>query len=177
MIMHPSRFIGAAPARSEISVPAALLVLGVALSCSTACITSAVVQSVAGNHRQQTARNEAAEGLARNVSNRSGGRSEMSITREPLSIEQALRPALPLRKAFYEGLEADRVEVQLSRGPGGREVYTITACGDFIPAYAEAFVEYADHLRAQLNPRPVFSLEVWRTIRTQRWTVLRRRLE
>jgi hypothetical protein len=176
MITHLRRFIGIAPTRGKISLPAALLVLGIALSCSTACITSAVVDTVATNHRETLARNAMAESLARNIQERSNGQWESSLNRDPLSIEQALGRALPKPRSFYADPATDRVKVSLTQDSSGREIYTIQAYGDFIQPYAEAFAEYAGHLRTQLGSRPVFYLEVWRVAGGRNWPVLKREL-
>ena len=162
------------PSPRRISLPAALFVTGIALSCSTACITNAVV----GTIQRENALNAASDELAQNIRNRTGGRGDAAVAADPLAIAQALRQALPVRKYGRAGIDADTVDVKRERYPDGRDHYLITVCGDFFEfGYAEAFVHYADQLRLRLEPTPVFALDVKRTESGRSWMVLERQLK
>jgi len=170
MITHLRRFFWAVPARGGISVPAALLVLGVALSCSTACITSAVVGSIDASRRQaeadraDAARKAASAQLMENVRRQAGDRTEIVSGTDSASLEIAFRRALPTRDLARDGSGLDGVEVKLSQDSRGRDIYTIKASGAFVHPYELAFAEYADRLHHQLGGRQIFDLEVWSTV-------------
>ena len=170
---------GTEPSRTnlpKVSLPAALLVAGIALSCSTACITSAVVQSIESNRRREQAMHNAAAELQETVLSRSVGRDPIVPTPDPAVLEQLLLRALPVRKSFSDGLDQDSTAVKQSTDRTGRPSYTITATGEFSPFYAEAFIAYADTLRHQLANNPVFAIEVWYTRHGQRYLVRQRQL-
>src|SRR4051812_34549903 len=101
------------PLHWRTSLPAFLLVAGVALSCSTACITSALVQSAAAS--SAAARREADAKRERDV--------EDELERQ--SIVQALTPLLTRSDSVGQ---AERLRVG-----GGSRVFSVVVVGDYAP--------------------------------------------
>ena len=112
-------------ARHRLALPLVLLLAGVALSCSTACLTSALIQSA--SDKAAAARRAAAE------------------DRQRALIAQELTPALPPPGAGAR--EADRLHVA-----GGSGSYAIEASGDFSPPSAAAFAAATRQLYAHTVP-------------------------
>jgi hypothetical protein len=146
------------------SLPAALLIVGIALSCSTACITSAVIQTV-NNHAEaqarQTGEQNAAAVLAKNIHDRTGSNALPPVSADPRSLEAALRPALPQAPFGSEAADRNDVAVDLATGPNGWPVYTVTATGAFTRDYAVAFANYANRLRLTVHGGPSLVVKVF----------------
>ena len=146
----------------RISLLGTVLLLACALSCSTACVTSAIVDEVADQSRAK-ALADAEATLEMNLLAQSGQTTSPIITTDPVTIELALRPALPLRsrgsrEPYYSNLE---VMILTHKFKSENTFYEISAYGDFTQAYAAAFARYAQKLRLQLPDKCVFSVQTY----------------
>jgi hypothetical protein len=149
----------------DLSIPALLLVIASALSCSTACVTyGAAVAITAGTAAASVGVATAMKELDKHRSDRVGTTAIPVVTPEPASIEQALRPALPSGTPNSQP-DPKRLEVvrqTAEPGPAAVTIYKITACDSFSPEYAQAFATFANHLRTQLPGRNKFILIFYR---------------
>jgi hypothetical protein len=143
-------------------LPAVVLIVATALSCSTACITYAAATAIgaagaAATGLVATATRELESNRLRAV----GNTALPVVTPDPASIAEALRPALPGTLAGGRR-GADRVMVTTQTGGNGINIYTISAYGDFTAAYAQAFANFSNRLRTQLPGPNKFILLTYR---------------
>jgi hypothetical protein len=148
--------------KPRLPLPALLLFLGCVLSCSTACITSALIDNVAGQSRLQAITKADAD-LEKTRLDQSGQTGIPTITADTDLIERALRPALPIQRDGMRRSSYKNVIVVLQKptGPSKASIYLITAYGDFDPSYAAAFTRFANKLSHQLPVNCWFVVETY----------------
>ena len=137
--------------KPRLPLPALLLFLGCVLSCSTACITSAIIDKATDQARAIDLADAEAL-LEKNRLALSGQTALPVITTDPATIERALRSALPLHTMFSLTPYFSKIEVVIVKHQPDSRItfYEISAYGDFTPAYASAFVRYVRKLWSQL---------------------------
>ena len=148
--------------QSKISLPAVLLVIASALSCSTACVAPLVVTAGAVAASVGSATNKAS--LEKNRASRLGSAALPAVTGEPASIEEALLPALPSSSAGSKPDPKRLNVVLLAQQPGEAEVktYEIKAYDKFTPDNAQTFASFANRIRSQLPGRVKFIIYAYK---------------
>jgi hypothetical protein len=148
-----------------LSIPAALLVIASALSCSTACVTyGAAVAISAGAAAASVGGSAAMKELEKHRSDRIGTTAIPAVSPDPAAIEQGLRPAMPSGTAKTQP-DPKRLQVVRQPAESGQAnvtVYTITACDSFSLEYAQAFATFANQLRTQLPGQNKFIIIFYR---------------
>lgn len=145
----------------RIFLPATLLILVSALSCSTACITAAIIESQDEQLRRKSY-HDAEVMLLENRRAQTGTTSVPTITADPRSIEEALRPALPTRSGQNQTPYFKSAEVVLQpEDASGMSTYVITVYGDFSLEYAHAFEVFCRTLRKQLPGKNRFIVDIY----------------
>ena len=139
----------------RISAPAALLVVGVSLACSTACVTPDTVAAVQAPS-PATLRSTARTQLVATVRYRGGAVPPPAIAADPLAIQAALAMALPVRGQGPQGLPKDTCDVAFASPEDARAVFVIRVRSQFGSYYAEAFLDYVEEVRRQIQPAPIF---------------------
>ena len=143
------------PKQSRPALAAILLVAGISLSCSTACLTMAAVGTVQDAMRP-TVLDAAKNQLRQNIRAHGGARSP-AITADPESLRQALLAALPEPDHSFAAELGVAIESSVD-AKTGTEAWRITAWGNFEPYYADAFARYAEGLRRKQAKPPAIHL-------------------
>jgi hypothetical protein len=141
------------------ALAAILLVAAICLSCSTACLTMAVVDE-AKDALTPTPGETAQRQLRQNL-RAHGGAEALVFTGAPDSLRQALVAALP--DPGHSSVAEPGVAIETTSDPAtGAQGYRITAWGNFDFYYANAFANYADQLRRQRAKPPAIHLVIER---------------